>query len=56
VSAWARDDTVTLAVDAEDFFELLSNNIEIVKALFRQLQRQPATAPASAPAPVEVER
>jgi CRP-like cAMP-binding protein len=55
-SAWARDDTVTLAVDAEDFFELLSNNIEIVKALFRQLQRQPATAPASAPAPVEVER
>lgn len=26
-----------LAIEAEDFFDLLSNNIEIVKALFRQL-------------------
>jgi hypothetical protein len=24
-----------LAIDAEDFFDLLSNNIEIVKSLFR---------------------
>ena len=40
-AARAREDTVALAVDAEDFFDLLSNNIEIVKALFRQLLRHP---------------
>ena len=40
-TARASEDTVALAVDAEDFFDLLSNNIEIVKALFRQLLRHP---------------
>ncbi len=39
--ARAEDDTVALVIDAEDFFDLLSNNIEIVKALFRQLLRPP---------------
>lgn len=38
-TARAEDATVVLAIDAEDFFDLLSNNIEIVKALFRQLLR-----------------
>ena len=33
--ARARDDTVALVIDAEDFFDLLSNNVEIVKALFQ---------------------
>ena len=32
----ASKDTLTLAIDTEDFFDLLSRNIEIVKALFRQ--------------------
>ncbi len=41
--AWADTDTVALVIDAEDFFDLLSNNVEIVKALFRQLLRQPET-------------
>jgi CRP-like cAMP-binding protein len=41
-TARAVEDTVALVVDAEDFFDLLSNNIEIVKALFRQLLRDPA--------------
>ena len=41
----ARAETATLAleIDAEDFFDLLSNNVEIVKALFRQLLRHPET-------------
>jgi CRP-like cAMP-binding protein len=29
----------TVKIDAEDFFDLLSNNIDIVKALFRQVTR-----------------
>jgi CRP-like cAMP-binding protein len=41
--ATALEETLTLAIDTEDFFELLSNNIEIVKALFRQLLRPAAT-------------
>lgn len=32
-------DTLVLAIEAEDFFDLLSHNIEIVRALFRQLLR-----------------
>ncbi len=32
-------ETLVLAIEAEDFFDLLSHNIEIVKALFRQLLR-----------------
>jgi len=41
----ARAETATMAleIDAEDFFDLLSNNVEIVKALFRQLLRHPET-------------
>jgi CRP-like cAMP-binding protein len=35
--ATAEMETLVLAIDAEDFFDLLANNIEIVKALFRQL-------------------
>ena len=40
-NARAVTDTAALAIEADDFFDLLSNNIEIVKALFRQLLRQP---------------
>jgi CRP-like cAMP-binding protein len=36
-SATAADETLVLALDAEDFFDLLANNIEIVRSLFRQL-------------------
>jgi CRP-like cAMP-binding protein len=35
--AVALSDTRAISIDADDFFDLLSNNIEIVKALFRQL-------------------
>jgi CRP-like cAMP-binding protein len=35
--AIAEADTLALAIDAEDFFDLLSRNVEIVRALFRQL-------------------
>ena len=37
----------------DDFFDLLSNNIEIVKALFRQLLRPPRLARRDAAAPEE---
>ncbi|MEM7583787.1 MAG: Crp/Fnr family transcriptional regulator [Acidobacteriota bacterium] len=40
-NAWADSATVGLVIGAEDFFDLLSNNVEIVKALFRQLLRRP---------------
>jgi CRP-like cAMP-binding protein len=33
--AVAVTDTRVLIIEAEDFFDLLSNNIEIVRALFR---------------------
>ena len=36
-SATATEETLVLAIEADDFFDLLANNIEIVKALFRQL-------------------
>lgn len=36
-TAVAKEPTVTLAIGADDFFDLLSNNIEIVKALFREI-------------------
>lgn len=45
-NARAEAETVALVVDAEDFFDLLSNNIEIVKALFRQLLRHPSLSMA----------
>ena len=35
--AVAEEDTLVLAVEAEDFFDLLANNIDIVRALFRHL-------------------
>ena len=35
--SWAASEVLVLCIDADDFFDLLSNNIEIVKALFRQL-------------------
>jgi len=37
VTAIADLPSRTLALDADDFFDLLSNNIEIVKALFREV-------------------
>lgn len=36
-SATATAATVALAIDADDFFDLLSNNIDIVRALFREI-------------------
>ena len=39
--ATAQCSTVTLAVEADDFFDLLSHNIEIVKALFREFLSEP---------------
>ena len=36
-SATVEEETLVLLIEAEDFFDLLANNIEIVKALFRQL-------------------
>jgi len=38
-NATTASETLVLAIEAEDFFDLLSHNIEIVKALFRQLLR-----------------
>jgi CRP-like cAMP-binding protein len=35
--ARATESTVTLAIEADDFFDLLSHDIEIVKALFREV-------------------
>lgn len=35
--ALALEPTVTLAIEADDFFDLLSHDIEIVKALFREV-------------------
>jgi len=36
-NAVAEKETLVLAIEAEDFFDLLANNIDIVKALFRHL-------------------
>lgn len=41
--------TTALVLDADDFFDLLSNNIEIVKALFRRLLRGDELAGAALP-------
>ena len=38
--ACALEPTVTLAIEAEDFFDLLSHDIEIVKALFREVMAE----------------
>lgn len=37
VRAHAESDTLVLAIEADDFFDLLAHNIEIIKALFRHL-------------------
>jgi len=39
--AVAERDTLVLAIEADDFFDLLANNIEIVRALFRHLLAGP---------------
>ena len=39
-TATTVSETLVLAIEAEDFFDLLSHNIEIVRALFRQLLRE----------------
>lgn len=39
-SATATSDSLLLTIEAEDFFDLLSDNIEIVKALFRILTQR----------------
>ena len=36
-AARAESDTLVLAIAADDFFDLLAHNIEIIKALFRHL-------------------
>jgi len=36
-SAIAATDTLVLEIEADDFFDLLSNNVEIVKSIFRHL-------------------
>jgi len=48
-SASADQETLVLAVEAEDFFDLLANNIEIVKALFRQLLEKKPEQPRPGP-------
>ena len=40
-TARAIEPTRALQIEAEDFFDLLSNNIEIVKALFREILDAP---------------
>lgn len=37
--ATATRETLTLGIEANDFFDLLANNIDIVKSLFRNLLR-----------------
>lgn len=44
-TAIAEQPTLALAIEADDFFDLLANNIDIVKALFRHLLQEPATQP-----------
>jgi CRP-like cAMP-binding protein len=43
--ASATADSLILTIEADDFFDLLSGTIEIVKALFRQLVRRGHIAP-----------
>ena len=38
--ATALENTVTIAIGAEDFFNLLSNNTEIVAGIFRQFMKK----------------
>ncbi len=41
--AIAQTDAITLGIDADDFFDLLSNNVDIVKAIFRSLSEKVQT-------------
>jgi CRP-like cAMP-binding protein len=36
-TAVARSEVLLLAIQADDFFDLLSNNVEVVKSIFRHL-------------------
>jgi len=36
-TAIATQETLALAIEADDFFDLLANNIDIIKALFRHM-------------------
>jgi len=44
-TAVAEEQTLSLTIEADDFFDLLANNIDIVKALFRHLLQEPAVSP-----------
>ena len=46
--AEAVEDSLILSIEAEDFFDLLSNNIDIVKALFREILDEAAMEPGEA--------
>lgn len=47
-TAVAEGETLLLRIDAEDFFDLLAHNVEIVRALFRQLLSEPGAGPGRA--------
>ena len=47
-TARASTDGLLVAIDADDFFDLLANNVDIVKALFRRLLGRRAVAVAEA--------
>jgi CRP-like cAMP-binding protein len=47
--ARAVEPTVTLAIEADDFFDLLSHDIEIVKALFREMLAERPSTNGAAP-------
>ncbi len=46
-NAIAARETLALAIEADDFFDLLANNIDIVKTLFRNLLRDGASSTGS---------
>ena len=46
MTATASEPTVALAIEADDFFDLLANNIDIVKALFREVIASPSDGDA----------
>lgn len=46
-TARAVAETTALAIAADDFFDLLSNNVEIVKALFREILDSEPSPPAA---------
>ena len=48
-SAVARAQSLVLVIQADDFFDLLSNNIELVKSLFRHLIHRVDRAPERKP-------